>query len=152
MDALSRAACGVCKKEFDGSEGLVRSKSCGHLYHGACFQSGDHVKKIGEVVQKMICPSCDHVIAEQKNGEPIKWTEVVEVIPKNAPSADGAATISKGEMKGLKYIAWGSLVLVSMIVACVAYPSFIALGFGAAISIPIGYLVARNIERYSSAA
>jgi|GEM_PF-1852022 len=157
IDRSSLGPCGSCKKTFDSTEVLCRLKECGHAYHASCLNNAC-IQKVGEVVQKVLCTTCNKTIAEAKEGSPIDFPALIEVIPGVRPPANpssaapaqpvAAPSISQKDAKGLKYVAWGAIVLVSMIIACVAYPSLLAIGIGAAVSLPIGYWVSKKIEHY----
>lgn len=160
---FNKAACGVCHKDFDGIEAIVRVKKCGHLFHGKCFASGVHITKIGNVVEKIICPeaACKKVIVAKKKAKPAEdIAQHIEVIafpkPQQAPQhtsqqVPGQQHTAAKESRGVKYIAYMSIAFICMTVAMVVYPSLIALGIGIAFAGPIGYFVGKSIEKYQHA-
>lgn len=144
---IAAALCGVCNKNFDDVHAAIRVKQCGHLHHPGCIMTGKHITKVQNVIQRVLCPTCGKIILKQKKKGPkqLLHTKIEQLtFPQGAPSTPQPST----EVRGIKYVTYMATAFVCMILAGVIYPSFVGIGAGALIALPIGYFIGKKIDHY----
>lgn len=151
MSALAQINCGKCRQGFDGTDALVRVTQCGDVFHKACFFSGEHITKVNDIVTKVLCPACNRkIVGETRRSKAQDGNEKIQVLefPKPPAPQPPVTPPATKETRGLKYVTYFAVALLCITIAGVIYPSWIALGIGVAVTVPIAYLIGRKVEQY----
>ena len=151
---FDKVRCGACTQYLKEGEGaFIRVKGCKHMHHAACFYRPGYIEKVGKTMLRVLCPdkACKGQVVYMKRMNEEAITEGDEKgVEKELHKKIERLEFSDGASmaKGLKYVSYITIAMTVAIVAVVIHTSFIAIGVGLVVAVPIGYLVGKRIEAY----